>query len=138
MINTANKILRRRSLVFLVSDFFSEPGWEGSLGLLAQRHEALAVHVFDPLEVELPNLGMITMSDAESGGTMLVDTGDAALRKRFADIAEEHNESIRSSLVRAGVPLIEVSTTDDIANALIRFVLMRKRQGDQRANGRVR
>ena len=65
LLNAANNFIRRRSLVFLVSDFISAPGWETPLRLLTQRHEVLAVRLWDPREVELPDIGMVMIQDAE-------------------------------------------------------------------------
>ena len=80
-------LIKRRSTVFIVSDFISEPGWEKSLALLAQHHEVVAVRVIDPLELDLPDLGLVTMRDAETGEQLLVDTHDAGFRHRFSRCA---------------------------------------------------
>ena len=79
--------IKRRSTVFVVSDFISAPGWERAAGQLAQRHEVTAVRLFDPLEMDLPDLGLVTMRDAETGEQIVVDTHDAGFRKRFAAAA---------------------------------------------------
>ena len=68
--------IKRRSLVFIISDFISAPGWERPLSLLNQRHEVLAVRLWDPREVELPDIGPIVMEDAETGEQLYVDTHD--------------------------------------------------------------
>jgi hypothetical protein len=75
---------RRRSTVFVVSDFISAPGWEKPLAQLAQRHDVVAVRLFDPLELELPDLGLVLLRDAETGEQLQVDTHDKAFRQRFA------------------------------------------------------
>jgi uncharacterized protein (DUF58 family) len=71
---TAYRIIRRRSLIFVVSDFISAPGWEGMLGLLNRRHEVLAVRLWDPREVDLPDMGLVVLQDSETGEQLLVDT----------------------------------------------------------------
>ena len=81
-------MIKRRSLVFVVSDFISEPGWESALARLARRHEVVAVRLYDPLEMDLPDLGLVMMQDAETGEQLLVDTADPGFRKRFAAAAE--------------------------------------------------
>ena len=68
--------IRRRSLVFVISDFITGDGWERPLARLARRHEVVAVRVVDPLERELPDVGMIVVEDAETGEQVLVDTSD--------------------------------------------------------------
>ena len=123
---SAATTLRRRSTVFVVSDFISEAGWEKPLGMLAQRHEVVAVRLLDPLELELPDLGLIPIRDSETGEQLLVDTHDAGFRKRFARIAAQREAELRQSLARAGVDSLELSTDDDLADALLRFTDLRK------------
>jgi hypothetical protein len=89
LLKSAATLMPRRSTVFVVSDFLSEPGWERPLGQLAQRHEVIAVRLFDPLELELPDLGLVPLRDAETGEQLWVDTHDAGFRKRFARLAAE-------------------------------------------------
>ena len=69
--------------MFVISDFISAPGWERPLSLLNQRHEVLAVRLWDPREVELPDVGPIIMEDAETGEQLYVDTHDRDFRARF-------------------------------------------------------
>ena len=123
---SAATTLRRRSTVFVVSDFISEAGWERPLGMLAQRHEVVAVRLLDPLELELPDLGLIPIRDSETGEQLLVDTHDAGFRKRFARIAAQREADLRQALARAGVDSLELSTDDDLADALLRFTDLRK------------
>jgi uncharacterized protein (DUF58 family) len=128
------EIVRRRSLVFVVSDFISEPGWDEALGLIARRHELLAVRLFDPLEMVLPDLGLVPLQDAETGEQVWVDTHDRAFRRRFARIAEERETALREALARAGVDALELSTTGDVADSILRFCQLRK-QRDRLASG---
>jgi uncharacterized protein (DUF58 family) len=128
LLSSAVGTLRRRATVFVVSDFISEAGWEKPLGALAQRHEVVAVRLLDPLELELPDLGLIPIRDAETGEQLLVDTHDAGFRKRFARIAAQREAELRQALGRAGVDTLELSTDDDLADALLRFTDLRKRR----------
>ena len=132
LLEGAANSVRRRSTLFVVSDFISETGWEKPLGLLAQRHEVLAVRLLDPLELELPDLGLIPIRDSETGEQLMVDTHDAGFRKRFARIAAQREAELRQSFVRAGVDTLELSTDDDLVSALMRFTDLRKRRS--RAN----
>lgn len=125
---SAASLVKRRSTVFVVSDFISEPGWEKPLAQLAQRHEVVAVRVLDPLELELPDLGLLTMRDAETGEQILVDTHDKGFRKRFARIAAQREAELRQALVAAGVDALELATDSDLVDAIVRFVDMRKRR----------
>jgi uncharacterized protein (DUF58 family) len=128
LLDSAAGLMKRRSTVFVVSDFISEPGWERSLGLLAQRHEVVAVRVLDPLELQLPDLGLLTLRDAETGEQVLVDTHDPGFRRRFARIAAQRESELREALVRAGVDTLELSTDADLVDAMVRFTEMRKRR----------
>jgi uncharacterized protein (DUF58 family) len=119
-------VIRRRSLIFVVSDFFSAPGWEKPLGQLASRHDVIAVRLSDPLEMRLPDLGLLTFQDAESGEQVFVDTHDKGFRGRFVAAAEAREEALRTAFQRAGVDTLELSTEDDIADAVLRFADMRK------------
>jgi uncharacterized protein (DUF58 family) len=129
LLSSAAQLLRRRSTVFVVSDFISEPGWEKALGQLAQRHEVVAVRLLDPLELELPDLGLIPIRDAETGEQLLVDTHDAGFRQRFARIAAQREADLRQALAQAGVDTLELSTDGDLVDAIMRFTELRKRRG---------
>src|SRR2546423_7251217 len=98
LLSTAVQAIKRRSLVFVVSDFISEPGWAKPLAHLARRHEVLAVRLYDPLEMELPDLGLVTMQDAETGEQLFVDTHDRGFRRRFAAAAEKREAELRLAL----------------------------------------
>ena len=128
LLKSAAALMPRRSTVFVVSDFLSEPGWEKPLAQLTQRHEVVAVRLFDPLELELPDLGLVPLRDAETGEQLWVDTHDAGFRKRFARIAAEREETLRTALAKAGVDALELSTDDDLAVAILRFADLRKRR----------
>ncbi|MDM0114166.1 DUF58 domain-containing protein [Variovorax sp. J22R133] len=128
LLAAAGTLIRRRSTVFVVSDFLSEPGWEKPLGQLAQRHEVIAVRLFDPLELSLPDLGLVPLTDAETGEQLWVDTHDSGFRKRFTRMAGEREGVLRESLARAGVDALELSTQDDLVEAIVRFADLRKRR----------
>ena len=124
----AEAMVRRRSLVFVLSDFISEPGWAAPLGRLARRHEVLAVRLFDPLEMALPDIGLLTVQDAETGEQLLVDTQDAGFRQRFAALAARHEEDLRGQLAGAGVDVLELATSDDLLGSLLRYVSLRRQR----------
>ena len=123
---TALGIVKRRSSVFVISDFISSPGWEKALAQLAMRHEVTAVRLFDPLEMELPDIGLVTMRDAESGEQLVVDTHDRGFRARFKAAAEKRETTLLEGLARAGVDTLELSTDDDLMNSILRFADLRK------------
>src|SRR5438874_3291760 len=134
-LQTAFRVMQRRSLVFIVSDFISAPGWAEPLAHLAQRHEIVAVRLYDPLEMELPDLGLLVMRDAETGEQLFVDTHDRAFRKRFAAAAERREKELRSAFRRASVDALELSTHDDLVDAILRFADLRKRRRQLAAGG---
>jgi uncharacterized protein (DUF58 family) len=120
--------ISRRSIVFVVSDFISTTPWSDAIAQLAQRHEVLAVRLYDPLENELPDLGLLTMQDAETGEQLFVDTHDRGFRRRFVKAAEDREEALRTAFRHAGVDALELCTDDDLADAILRFADMRKRR----------
>ena len=126
LIDAAARTIRRRSLIFVVSDFFSAPGWESALGRIAMRNEVIAVRVTDPREREIPDIGWVTMTDAETGQQVQVDTHDRGFRMRFADVVARHEGSLRAAFAHAGVDLLSVSTEDSLVQALLRFAEVRR------------
>ncbi len=135
LLESAAATIKRRSTLFVVSDFISEPGWERPLALLAQRHEVVAVRLLDPLELELPDLGLLTMRDSETGEQLLVDTHDQGFRKRFARIAAQREAELRLGFIKASVDALELSTDGDLVDAVVRFTDMRKRRARLAAGG---
>jgi uncharacterized protein (DUF58 family) len=124
----AHRTIRRRSTIFVVSDFVSEPGWERLLGQLALRHEVTAVRIFDALEMDLPDLGLVTMRDAETGEQIVVDTHNKRFRERFAAAAERRETGLREALAKAGVDTLELGTDDDLVDAVLRFADLKKQR----------
>jgi uncharacterized protein (DUF58 family) len=125
-LSSSFQAIKRRSLVFVVSDFISTPGWERPLAQLAERHEVLAVRLYDPLEMNVPDVGMLLVQDAETGEQLFVDTGDAGFRRRFAAAATRREEELRAAFRQAGVDALELVTGDDLVDSLMRFTTLRK------------
>lgn len=119
-------LIPRRSFLFILSDFISRPGWERPLSHLARRHELLAVRLYDPLERELPNLGLFVMQDAETGEQIFVDTGDPMFRQRYVDAVQRRESELRGQFRRTGCELLELSTEEDLLRNLLRFIGLRK------------
>jgi uncharacterized protein (DUF58 family) len=118
--------IKKRSLVFVISDFISAPGWEKTLTLLNLRHEVLAVRLWDPSEVELPDVGPIWMEDSETGEQLYVDTHDPRFRARFSQAAENRGQAITRAFRHAGVEPWALSTREDLVRAILRFASIRK------------
>ena len=124
----AQRTIKRRSTIFIISDFVSAPGWERLLGHLALRHEVTAVRLFDALEMDLPDIGLVTMRDAETGEQILVDTHNQRFRERFQAAAERRETALREALAHAGVDTLELGTDDDLVDAVLRFADLRKQR----------
>jgi uncharacterized protein (DUF58 family) len=121
LLDNAARLIRRRSLVVLISDFISQPGWERSLLRLTERNEVVAVRLVDPREYELPVAGLLVVQDAETGEQLLIDSSDPELRRRLLAAAEEQDAAIRHAVAGAGVDLHIVSTDDDLLSAFVRM-----------------
>ncbi|MET7835113.1 DUF58 domain-containing protein [Micromonospora sediminicola] len=131
-----HRVATGRGLVVVVSDFLDElpedpdgppPPWAAALRRLAVRHQVLAVEVTDPRELELPDVGLITLVDPESGRHREVWTGDPALRERFARAAAEQRDQVRRTLRRAGATHLELRTDRDWCADVVRHVHEQRR-----------
>ncbi len=120
--------IRRRSLVFIISDFISVPGWERPLSLMNRRHEVIAVRLWDPREVVLPDIGPIIMEDAETGEQLYVDTHDRRFRQRFEQAAHQREAALAQSFKHAGVDALSLSTEEDLVRAIVRYATLRKQR----------
>jgi uncharacterized protein (DUF58 family) len=120
--------VRRRSLIVLASDFITPAGWEGPLLQLSERHEVVAIRLTDPREYDLPEAGVIVVEDAETGEQLTVDSSDAEFRQRLRRAGEEREAELRDATLRAGVDIHEVSTEDNLVEALVRIVEARKQR----------
>ena len=121
------RVQRRRAVVFLVSDFMTR-GYEESLGAVASHHEVIALRPLDPHESSLPDVGLVTLRDAETGTTRLVDTSDAKVREHFAATAERRERELAESLRLARVPLLTLPVDGSYVDLLTRFFAARRRR----------
>ncbi len=128
LFETALRMIRRRSLIFIISDFISAPGWEKPLGMLTQRHEVLAIRLYDPRETELPDIGSIIFEDAETGEQLYVDTQDKKFRERFIEAARQRKYKLDVTLGRVGVDVLTLSTEDEMVAEIVRFATLRKQR----------
>ena len=94
--------------------------------MLSQRHEVLAVRLWDPREVELPDVGPIIMQDAETGEQLYVDTSDRRFRERYQAAMREREEQLGTSFRRAGVAQLPLATDEDLVRAIVRFAALRR------------
>jgi uncharacterized protein (DUF58 family) len=120
------KVAKRRSVVFLVSDFLSD-GWERAMQITAQRHEVVPVVVGDPLELALPSVGLVVFEDLETGQVVEVDTGGRAGRD-FARRARAAGDARDAALRRLNVDCVTVTTDQPYVDALIAFFKARAKR----------
>ena len=126
LLDAGRNAIKRRSLVFIISDFISEPGWERPLHLLNRRHEVFAVRLTDPRETELPDVGPLIMEDAETGEQLYVDTHDKGFRRRFEEAAQQREANVTGAFKRSGVDALSLSTDEDLVPAIVRMSRLRK------------
>jgi len=123
----------RRGLAVVVSDFLSAPGWERPLTGLAARHQVLAVEVVDPRELELPNVGYLTLVDPETGRRMEIQTAKAGIRQRYAEAAAAQRADIATTIRRSGAQHLVLRTDRDWLRDIVDFVVSaRRRRGGLR------
>ena len=119
MLQLAAATARRRSLVFVISDFIGDVDWQPALTRLSQRHEVVAIRVVDPAELELPDLGLVLVEDAETGEQLLADTSDPLFRQRFRAEVAARESAIASAMRRPGVTAHQLGTDQDLVQALV-------------------
>ena len=122
-----NRVQKRRAVVFLISDFQS-PHSRKALAISNGRHDLVAITVADPREEHLPDVGFVTLQDAESGELIDVDTRHPQVRALFAEQAAERSDKLSTGLRRAGVDQLAISTTEPYATSLRRFFESRERR----------
>ncbi len=122
-----NRVLRRRAIVFLLSDFLDH-GFEKALRRTGKRHDLIALTLTDPREITFPPVGLVELEDAETGRRLLVDTSSPAFQNTFQHQAQGHRESLHQLLRSAGVDRIEVSTDGNHLDELSRFFRLRERR----------
>jgi uncharacterized protein (DUF58 family) len=122
-----NRILRRRAIVFVLSDFL-DAGFEKVLKQTGRRHDLVGIRITDPREEELPAVGLLELEDAEDGGRLLVDTTNRQVRTAFAAAAVRRREALRHLAHQARMDLVEVSTNGGHLDALVHFFQQRERR----------
>jgi uncharacterized protein (DUF58 family) len=129
MLKMAATTARRRSLVFVISDFIGDQGWDRMLAMLAYRHEVVVIRVVDPVELDLPDLGLVVVEDAETGEQVLVDTSDPLLRSRLTAQVEARETAMSDAMRQVGVTAHRVTTDQDLGQVLVDMV---RRSGARR------
>ena len=122
------RVLHKRGVVFLVSDFLDQ-NFEKPLRVLARRHDLIAVTVSDPRELALPDVGLLEIQDAETGEIVVIDTGSKTVRSRYKRLAEEKNRALSDLFQSTGIDQIQLLTDRDYVLDLVKF--FRKRMKKQ-------
>jgi uncharacterized protein (DUF58 family) len=128
MLRLAASTARRRSLVFVISDFIGDVDWEPALTRLGHRHEVVAIRVVHPMELDLPDLGLVLIEDAETGEQVLADTSDPLFRQRLRAEVDAREQAVTSSMARAGVTAHRIGTDEDLTAALIAMARRSRRR----------
>ena len=122
------RLVRRRSLVFLVSDFHAPEGWESPLAELAQRHDVIAVRIEDPRERELPNVGGVYLEDPETRRQIWVDTSDRRVRETYRTLVAARDTHLSEVMRKTGVDMVTLSTGTPLVDPLVKFITFRRRR----------
>ena len=120
-------VSKRKTVCFVVSDFL-DSGFEKALSLANQRHDVIAVLVSDPHELELPDVGLVSLRDAETGETRPYDTGSRVFRESVAQLSAKRVENLERQLRQRGIDFIHVSTAEPVVEPLVRFFRMREKR----------
>ncbi len=119
----------RRGLTVVISDFLDEGGWDRPLRMLSHRHEVVAAIVSDPRELELPNVGVVRMSDPETGRQAWVDTASRRFRSEYRAAAERRRVETERRIIRSGARVMALSTGSDWVGDIVTWVMGRRRAG---------
>lgn len=120
-------VAKRKTVCFVVSDFFDED-YIRSLQMASRKHDVIAVLIYDPRELELPNVGLLTLQDPETGEQIERDTGSVQFRKEFNSTAAKRIEDLEQSFRRAKIDFIAIDVSKSIVDPLARFFRMRERR----------
>lgn len=120
-----NNLVKKRSICFILSDFMNT-GYEDPLRIAARRHDIIGVHLYDPREKEIPNVGLIRAVDAETGKVGWIDTGMASVRQKYSDIFNENFDYFRNTFLKSGTDYVSIQTDESYVNALLKFFKKRK------------
>lgn len=125
-IRRVGAIAKRRGMVAVISDFRVGPGWEDHIAVLARKHDVIACELVDPLELSLPNVGLLPVVDPGTGQMIEVPTHRAKVREAYAKAAQERRESIATMFARHGIDHIEMRTDHAWLDDVVHFVAKRK------------
>lgn len=120
-------VTTRKAVCFVVSDFLDD-GFLPAMQIANRKHDVIAVLVTDPRELELPNVGLISLADAETGKLAAYDTGSSAFRRHVARLAQERVEQLKHTFRAADIDFIQIDASESVVDPLVRFFRMRERR----------
>jgi uncharacterized protein (DUF58 family) len=112
--------IKKRSIVFILSDFLSED-FEEPLKIISKKHDTIAVHIYDKREAEIPNVGLINVQDAETGEILTFDTSDYNIRKNYMSRWEDEQNALHTLLKKNSIDTINLRTDESYIRPLINF-----------------
>lgn len=115
-----NNVIKKRSICFVLSDFLTK-GYESPLRIAARKHDVVGVHLLDPKEEKLPNVGLIRVVDAETGKMYWLDTGSKRVRHQHQEWFKEHQAYFKSAFLKSGADYVSIRTNESYVNALLQF-----------------
>jgi uncharacterized protein (DUF58 family) len=122
------QVTKRRTICFVVSDFLDE-GFEKAMVVANRKHDVIAVLVTDPNELELPDVGLVALRDAETGETRVLDTGSSAFRSEVHERTQTRVSDLARRFATVGIDFIHIDAAGDVIDPLVRFFRMRERRG---------
>ena len=119
------KVLKRRSTVFMLSDFYNKDSFQKQLQIAGQKHDMMAIQVYDPLAKELPDVGLLKVEDAETGREMIIDTSSKKLRMMHARKWRERQQQLKNDFAKSNVDWTSIATNGDYVKAMMQLFKMR-------------
>ena len=121
-----NNVIKKRSICFLLSDFMAA-NYDAPLRIAARRHDMIGIHIYDPRETELPNVGLMRVKDAESGELIWMDTSNRKVRENYAAHFRQNSGYFKKTFAKCGVDTVSIRTDEPYVKALLKFFKKRKR-----------
>lgn len=120
-----NNVMKKRSITFILSDFIDK-NFKDALTIANKKHDIVGVHVYDPRETELPDIGLIRVTDAEKGDLIWLNTSSQKIRDKYKKQYRENFERCRTTFLKSGADLISIRTNESYVNALLKFFKKRE------------
>jgi len=121
-----NNIIKKRCTTFILSDFFTKD-YETSLRIAARRHDIIGVHLYDAREMDIPNVGLVRVLDAETGQRIWLDTSVKRIREQYKNWFQNNFEYMKNTFAKSGADVVSIQTNESYVNALLKFFKKRGR-----------